>query len=203
MVDLPNVQLYIFDYIVKWLYRVNLTDKTKDITILAKIFEVAISLKIKELEIKTLDTLTKEFFEGVMEKVSIHKDTSKEKENTTATFFSSFMNRAKTGIRGRNRDRAISQPIRTSMISHPFDATHITVKPFSGDPRAMPSLAEAKNLVKSAPENPESTEFPKSPAGDSAYRHLPLFKADTHLFFYTFKVSLHRAMRTMTWRIIF
>ncbi|KAK6519055.1 hypothetical protein TWF281_003744 [Arthrobotrys megalospora] len=245
-VDLPDVQPYIFDHIVKWLYKAKLTDKTEDMAVLAKIYEVATNLKIKELESKTLDTLqeilqrekqkeekggvsildemlvkpppqpqgpgnrssfnapqkdtvpssftpslarsntegtvsthrheskTKEFFKGVMEKVSIHKDTGKEKESTsTPTFSSSFLNRAKTGIRGR--DRAASQPIRTSMISHPFGATHITAVPYPRDPGAMPSLAEAKDLFNPPPQNPESNESPKGSTRGSAYRHSTAF----------------------------
>ncbi|KAK6334426.1 hypothetical protein TWF730_003640 [Orbilia blumenaviensis] len=57
-IELTDIQPYIFDHVVKWLYKSKLVDKTEDMAIVARIYGVASQLKIKDLESKCLDTLT-------------------------------------------------------------------------------------------------------------------------------------------------
>ncbi|KAF3153646.1 hypothetical protein TWF569_001953 [Orbilia oligospora] len=232
MIDLPDVQPAIFDHIVKWLYKARLTEKTEDMAVVAKLYEVAGSLKIKELESKCLSTLaeilarekhkeengetsildemlikptqgpasdsptipkplarsntegttsshhreskTKDFFKGVMEKVTTQKDVGKEKEtNKFSTLGSSFLNRAKVGMGGRQR--TASQPIRTSMISHPFAASRLTAIPYAQDNNSMQHFPDAKELKEPTNGPTENPGTPRTVKKGSPYRNSTAF----------------------------
>ncbi|KAK6498175.1 hypothetical protein TWF506_004414 [Arthrobotrys conoides] len=238
MIDLPGVQPYIFDHIVKWLYKAKLTNKTEDMAIIAKVYEVATNLKVKELESKCLDTLTeilareklkdekgeisildemlikpnqtpasnsptvpgplnrsntegttsthrresktKDFFKGVVGKVTTtttttapQKDIGKDKEpGKFSTISSSLLNRAKNGMRGGQR--AASQPIRTSMISHPFAASRLTAIPYSQDSGMQP-FPDAKDLTEPTNGATKSPGTPRTGKKESPYRNSSAF----------------------------
>ncbi|KAK6495118.1 hypothetical protein TWF481_003146 [Arthrobotrys musiformis] len=241
IIDLPDIQPYIFDHIVKWLYKAKLSDRTEDMAVIAKVYEVATELKVKELETKCLDTLkeildrekekeekgevsildemlikptqaapqpqtpcnpvpqlqpqapydpapqqlkrsntegsvsthrreskAREFFKGVMEKVTRDKEPGKDKDaRSISSVSSSFLTRAKIGIRGGQRSS--SHPIRTSMISHPFGAARVVTIPYPQDPGAIPSVP---GLNSPAAGSPGST---RTGNGVSAYRNSTAF----------------------------
>ncbi|KAF3934792.1 hypothetical protein ABW20_dc0109385 [Dactylellina cionopaga] len=56
-IPVPRVQPEIFDHIVKWLYKAKLTERVEDVAVLAKLYEAAEYLKIRELEYKVLEVL--------------------------------------------------------------------------------------------------------------------------------------------------
>ncbi|RVD89380.1 uncharacterized protein DFL_000391 [Arthrobotrys flagrans] len=232
-IDLPEVQPCIFDRIVKWLYKAKLGDKTEDMAVIAKVYEVATNLKIKELETKCLDTLTqilerektkeekgevsildemltkpaqtpgtnpttapkplvrsntegtastnrresktKSFFKGVMDKATTqNKDAGKQKEpNKFSTLSSSFLNRAKIEVRGDQR--AASQPLRASMISHPYGASHLVTIPYPQNPGTMPLPTDAKDVTKPTARTTENPGSPKTIKKGSPYRNSTAF----------------------------
>ncbi|KAK6347493.1 hypothetical protein TWF718_005334 [Orbilia javanica] len=120
------------------------------------------------------ESRTKEFFKGVMDKVTARdKDPSKEKETGTVSSLSSaFLNRAKFTVRGGQR--SVSHPIKTSMISGPFAPAHLVSMPFSQDIGVMPSIPGVQDSGKLTI-NAEAPGTPKAGSKGSPYRNSSAF----------------------------